>query len=213
VTAGARTVTVVPVDTWTFVSAGQGYLGVRGLDLTDQLREHFGVPVGRGVMLAQVDPRGPAASAGLRVGDIVLTVGARPISSEASLAAAVRPYAAGAAVALGILRDREASNVEVTIAARPRPLIRLGRQGSSVHVQWLGTLGDSSGVPSRPEVYVEDALVELRRVLDGGDQAGYQQLPVERIDRRLLEQRIRQLEQRLAELERHLHEPAAVADP
>ena len=45
-----------------------GYLGVELVDLTPELREHFGAPRDVGVMVGRVEPGSPAARAGLEVG-------------------------------------------------------------------------------------------------------------------------------------------------
>lgn len=187
------------------VANGRGYLGVRGLDLTDELREHFGAPSGRGVMVAALDPRGPAGSCGLAVGDIIVAVDGQIVDSEAGLATLIRPHGSGDQVVLSVLRDGEATDLQASLSERPRPLIRLARDGSTVRVHVLRDLASATGALPQPAVYVEDALAGLQRLVrQGGADVAYQGLPVERIDRRLLDQRIRQLERRLDELQSQL---------
>jgi membrane protease YdiL (CAAX protease family) len=60
---------------------------------------------GPGVRLAQVDERGPAMAAGLRVGDVVHAADGRPVEAVESLREAVRTAAPGAPVRLEVERD------------------------------------------------------------------------------------------------------------
>ena len=53
------------------MSTGRGRLGVMVLGLTPELREHFRAPSDRGVMIARVEPKSVAETAGLAVGDVL----------------------------------------------------------------------------------------------------------------------------------------------
>jgi serine protease Do len=64
-------------------------LGLRVQDLTPELRQQLGVAGQAGVLIADVDPAGPAAAAGLREGDVVLEADRKPIASADELGDAV----------------------------------------------------------------------------------------------------------------------------
>jgi putative serine protease PepD len=72
---------------------------------------------GGGVRLAEVDPGGPAAHAGLRSGDIVLKLGGRPLAEATDLIALVRKYAPGSVVAVEYRRGTRSMTASVTLAA------------------------------------------------------------------------------------------------
>jgi S1-C subfamily serine protease len=54
-------------------------LGATLAEIPDTLRLHLGAPADRGALVTRVPPRGPAAAAGLRVGDVVLAVDGNPV--------------------------------------------------------------------------------------------------------------------------------------
>jgi C-terminal processing protease CtpA/Prc len=85
--------------------------------MTPELREHFGAPQDRGVLVERVEDERPAAKAGVRVGDIVLAVDEKAVESPHDLVSAVRRAPDGATLRLEILRGGE----KRSIAVRPEP--------------------------------------------------------------------------------------------
>jgi len=81
-------------------------LGLRVMDLTEQLAEFFGVRQGRGVLILEVTPDGPAALAGVRAGDVIVGVGSTPVHTRSDLLRALRSLAAEV-VPLRLIRERE----------------------------------------------------------------------------------------------------------
>jgi S1-C subfamily serine protease len=74
---------------------------------------------GRGVMIMNVDPKGPGAKAGVHQGDTIVTWNGEPIRHVRSLLRALGPDSVGQTVTLGLRRGGETKNVAVTIAERP----------------------------------------------------------------------------------------------
>ena len=68
--------TVVESFEW---ASGGTHLGVVIEGMTQDLRQYFGAPSDRGVLVAHVVQGSPAARAGIRVGDVLLDVGNRRI--------------------------------------------------------------------------------------------------------------------------------------
>ncbi len=101
------------------------YLGVRYLLLTPALAAERRLSVDHGALLAPtsqgpaVEAGSPAASAGLRAGDIVLAVNAQDIDPEHPLAELIAGFKVGQSVTLSVLRDGRTLDVAVVLRERP----------------------------------------------------------------------------------------------
>ncbi len=95
----------------------RGYLGVGlqrvGLPAAD------GVEARRGAMVVTLDPAGPARTAGILQGDIIVAVGGAAVSGPRSLYHQLGSDAVGRKLAVDLIRAGAAVSVEVTIASRP----------------------------------------------------------------------------------------------
>jgi predicted metalloprotease with PDZ domain len=73
----------------------------------------------RGVVITSVTAGTPAAQAGLRAGDVIVSVGGRPLASVAMLKAIVEAAAIGEELALSI--EREGRRLDVKVRPQPQP--------------------------------------------------------------------------------------------
>jgi putative serine protease PepD len=94
------------------IDRGSARRTVIGAQLDDGYRSATG-----GVRLSTVDQSGPAASAGLRPGDVLLHLDGRPLEEPGDLIALVRKYAPGAGVSVEYVRDGSRHTTQVTLAA------------------------------------------------------------------------------------------------
>lgn len=101
-----------PLNQW---SSGAGRLGVVVQELTPQLGEYFGAK--EGVLVSAVSEGSPAASAGVKAGDVITTVNGKAVKNAQSLVQAVREQPDGQDVTLGILRDKKAQTLKVKLLA------------------------------------------------------------------------------------------------
>ncbi|GAA1887434.1 hypothetical protein GCM10009687_64880 [Asanoa iriomotensis] len=76
-----------------------------------------GRTTGSGVRLDTVEAGGPAASAGLRAGDVVTRIDRHPLEEATDLIAMVRKYAPGSVVTVEFRRGTETQTASVTLAA------------------------------------------------------------------------------------------------
>lgn len=112
------------------------YLGVRGWTITEALATAASLPVGRGALVGEVTPGGPAEAAGLRGGDqdvtvpgydtgvtvggdIIVAIDGYPVGAMNDLITQLEVYAVGDEVILEILRDGEYIDLPVVLGARP----------------------------------------------------------------------------------------------
>jgi serine protease Do len=95
------------------------WIGVVTQDLTPELARHFGVQTG--VVVAAVEPRSPAAAAGLVRGDIVLKIDGHDVQSSEEFEARVGDHAAGDQLRLTVSGDEDGAIREVTVRVTTFP--------------------------------------------------------------------------------------------
>ena len=105
---------------------GGGFIGVRPIEMTPELRQHFGAPKDAGILVGSVEPDGPAAKAGVQVGDIMTRVDGDRIDSVRGLVRAVRHKKDGEKVTIEVLRNRAAKSLTVVVVERKDREIRVG---------------------------------------------------------------------------------------
>jgi membrane-associated protease RseP (regulator of RpoE activity) len=119
---------VVHVPRW----SRRGYLGVRLLEMTPELREHFGAPRDAGVIVAAVEADSPAQKAGIQVGDIITKADGERIESPRDLAHAARGMRSGETLKVEVSRDKATRQLSVQIQERPSREIDLGDLGREI---------------------------------------------------------------------------------
>jgi len=104
------------------VGAGGGAaLGIEAVDLTEGLRNHFGAGE-VGVLVGGVRSDGPAAKAGLQVGDVIVEVDGEPVDTTFSIIQALADRKAGDEVSVVVVRDKK----KVTLKAKVDERTALG---------------------------------------------------------------------------------------
>jgi serine protease Do len=94
-------------------SLGGSRLGVSVEELTPQLAAFFGVK--DGVLVSSVADNTPASRAGLRAGDVIVSVNAQQVATSGDLVRALRAAGADAKVAIAIVRDKKETSVEAQL--------------------------------------------------------------------------------------------------
>jgi serine protease Do len=81
-------------------------IGLRVMDLTEQLADFFGVRQERGILVLEVTPDGPAAHAGVHAGDVIIGIGPMPVRNRSDMLRALGALPAGT-VMLRVIRRRQ----------------------------------------------------------------------------------------------------------
>ena len=93
------------------------WLGARTQTVTAELARSMGMSVPQGALVADIWPNGPAARAGLRQGDVIVSVDGRPAVDAAAVSYAISSRRPGDDVRLGVRRG----NGEQTLTLRAEP--------------------------------------------------------------------------------------------
>lgn len=96
----------------------RSYLGVTLVELTPELRAHFGAPKDAGVLVSAVDSDSPAGKAGIRVGDILLAVDGTDVVAPSGLRRALRDKKEGDTARVDLLRGKNRQTVVATVVER-----------------------------------------------------------------------------------------------
>ncbi|HLU07307.1 MAG TPA: DegQ family serine endoprotease [Woeseiaceae bacterium] len=113
----------IPIDVATnvqqqLVETGRvvrGRIGVIVQDVNAQLAQSFGLDRPRGALVSGVEEGAPAAEAGLRPGDVILSLNDEPIERFTELGAAIAGMQPGTVATVGVWRDREEREIDVRV--------------------------------------------------------------------------------------------------
>ncbi len=94
----------------------RGRIGVVIQEVGQQLADSFGLDRPRGALVSQVDASGPAAKAGVRAGDVILSANGAAIERSGQLSAIVSQLKPGAHVVLDVWRERSSRKLSVDVS-------------------------------------------------------------------------------------------------
>lgn len=142
-------------------SVARGWLGVVIQEVTRELALSFGLDRPKGALVSRVLPDGPAAKAGIREGDVILSFAGEEITRSAALPAVVGATKPGEDVDVALMRDGKRMTIGVTVGKLNEAAMRDG-------------LGPRPEAPSESTVLgmllepMDSATREQEDVLDGG---------------------------------------------
>ena len=98
----------------------RGWIGIETQDITPELADSFGLPQQNGTIIAGVVRNGPADKAGIRPGDILVSVDGKKIGDTTQMLNLIAQLTPGGKSTMTVMRrDREA-RIAVTVGKRPR---------------------------------------------------------------------------------------------
>ena len=112
----------------------RGSIGVTLAQAKPELLKVYGAS--QGAFVQRVEPDSPAAEAGVKEGDVIVSLNGKPITKSDDLVSAVAETQVGTQAALGIIRDGKRTDLSVRIGDRAQiyaknPLIAGPRPGGS----------------------------------------------------------------------------------
>lgn len=93
----------------------RGFLGITGGELTHDLAEKFGSSRNTGAFVSQVMEKSAAEKAGIKPGDIIVSIDGKEINSFNELRAKIATKGAGKSVKLGMIRDGKEISLDVVL--------------------------------------------------------------------------------------------------
>ncbi|MDH3239508.1 MAG: Do family serine endopeptidase [Alphaproteobacteria bacterium] len=95
------------------------WFGAASQRVTAKIAQSLGMGAPHGVLINKVHPRGPAAAAGLRVGDVVTAINGRLVDDPKALKFRIATLAVGGKARLDVLRRGESRRVTIALSAPP----------------------------------------------------------------------------------------------
>ncbi|WP_313772955.1 serine endoprotease DegQ [Enterobacter huaxiensis] len=98
-----------------FGEVKRGLLGIKGMEMSADIAKAFKLNVQRGAFVSEVLPNSGSAKAGVKSGDVIVSLNDKPLSSFAELRSRIATTEPGAKVKLGLIREGKPMDVEVTL--------------------------------------------------------------------------------------------------
>jgi serine protease DegQ len=100
-------------------SVTRGWIGVEAQEITDELAESFGLPDTEGALIAGVVRGSPADRAGVRPGDVLLSVNGKAVTDPQVMLDLIAELKPEEKAAFRLRRDRSILELQVRIGKRP----------------------------------------------------------------------------------------------
>ncbi len=128
----------------------RAWLGVGFQELTPELASQFGTSHRNGALISNVVPDGPGARAGVRAGDIVVSIAGEPVREGRDLLRLVLRQRVGARVPVEVLRNGNTRTLNVVLTERPGEETQEEQGGSSSSGRGQQQRHDGYGLDLRP---------------------------------------------------------------
>ncbi len=100
-------------------SVSRGWIGVQIQPVSKEIAESLGLAEEKGALVAEPQPDGPAAKAGITAGDVITAVNGDTVADPRDLAKKIAAVNPGKDVELSVWRKGEAKSINVAIKAMP----------------------------------------------------------------------------------------------
>ena len=113
-----------------FGEVQRGQLGVMIQDFTPDLAEALGIESGAGAVITQVETDSAAEAAGLRPGDVIVSVDGRSVAGSADLRSQIGLKRLGREIEIGVIRDGQTLTLKATLRKGAQLDARGGERGA-----------------------------------------------------------------------------------
>jgi serine protease Do len=112
-------------------SVTRGWIGVQIQTVTPEIADSLGLKNASGALVAEAEPNGPAAKAGITSGDVIESVNDQAVKDSGDLARKVSAIHPGSETKFGILHDGSQKTVTVDVAKMPNQTVAGNEQNNS----------------------------------------------------------------------------------
>jgi serine protease Do len=116
----AETVKVVIAQLKNHGSVTRGWIGVAIQPVTGDIADSLGLKSARGALVAEPQSGSPAQKAGIKAGDVIVSVNDESVTDARNLARRISAMAPGTSVKLGIIRNGKEDTLTLTLGELPK---------------------------------------------------------------------------------------------
>ncbi|MHB2167813.1 Do family serine endopeptidase [Alsobacter sp. R-9] len=100
-------------------TVSRGFIGVQIQPVSQEIADSLGLKDTKGALVAEAQPDGPAAAAGIKAGDTIIAVDGKPVPGPRDLSREIGAKKPGANVALGVVRDGKEQTIQLKLGNLP----------------------------------------------------------------------------------------------
>jgi len=98
----------------------RGWIGVQIQPVTADIADSLGMKDAHGALVAEPQQNSPAAKAGVKSGDVIVSLDGRPVPDARTLARRISAMAPGTAVKIGVFRNGKEEQLSMTLGELPK---------------------------------------------------------------------------------------------
>ena len=156
-----------------YFDTDRGFLGVSLDDIQGQMAEYFEVEDGKGVLVTEVTGDSPAAKAGLKAGDVIVSLGGESVATSGELHKVMASTKPGQEIDVKFIRKGKTKDLKVTLGEFPEGMMMKNIQvitdddNFSIHAPKMLFHGQGSPHASGKMEWIQekDELDQLRQEL------------------------------------------------
>ena len=97
----------------------RGWMGVAIQDVTEELAQYYGIKEIQGVYVAKAYEDNPAHRAGIKAGDVIVSIDGRKIETSRDLTVTIANLKVGETIKVRLIRQGKAKEIDVILGKRP----------------------------------------------------------------------------------------------
>jgi serine protease Do len=113
-------------------TVSRGYLGISMQQMTQELAKQFNAENGKGILVGDVVPDSPAAKAGFKQGDVIVSLDGRPVDEPGSFSSRISTTLPGSTVPITVLREGKEVVLSAVLGEQPKDFDSHGGSRGSV---------------------------------------------------------------------------------